>query len=258
LNKIILNIILLFLANFSLAQKLYNHQLDENKWSDIKEGIRYKNEKKGGSSDWTFKDKKQYKKWKKSKGLKSGKGSGDRSAGNNGFRKPIVQDRNSSNWNFNPPSLKGLSWIGWVIMGGLIIGVVYLIIMFIINSNSGKKKITPIDYIEDEIPPSEIPLTELQRLLKEALDKKDFRAAVRIYYLFILKDLSAKQWIDWQREKTNMHYLYEMQNQSIYKDFSQTVNYFEIVWYGKREINQNQFDTIQPRFTNLLNILGVE
>jgi hypothetical protein len=268
LNRFILNIILLFLANVSLAQKLYNHKLDENKWSDIKEGVRYENEKKGGSSDWTFEDKKQYKKWQKSKGLKSGKGSGggsgngegggDNGSGFNEYRKPIVQDRSSSDWNFNPPNLKGLSWIGWLIMGVLIIGVVYLIVMFVINSNSGKKKVTPIDYVEDEIPPSEIPLTELQRLLKEALDNKDFRAAVRIYYLFILKDLSARQWIEWQREKTNMHYLYEMQKQSVYTDFSQTVNYFEIVWYGKRDINQNQFNMIQPSFTNLLNKLGVE
>lgn len=268
LNKLILYIILLFLTNVSLAQKLYDHQLDEKKWSDVKEGIRYGNEKNGGSSDWTFEDKKQYKKWKKSKGLKSGKGSGggngngdgtgNSGSGSDGYRKPVEQHNSSSNWNFNPSSLKGLSWIGWIITGLLIAGLIYLIVMSILNSNSGKKKVTPIDYVEDEIAPSEIPLTELQRLLKEALDKKDFRAAVRIYYLFILKDLSAKQWIEWQKEKTNMHYLYEMQKQNVYSDFSQTVNYFEIVWYGKREINQNQFNTIQPSFTNLLNKLGVE
>ncbi len=257
LNKTILHIIFLLFVNFSFAQQLYNHQLDKNKWSDIKEGIRYDNEKKGGSSDWTFKNKKQYKKWKKSKGLGDKKGNGGNADnGSNGFRRPIA--KNAPPPKFNLPNFSGLSWIGWVIMGLLIAGIVYLLVKYFLDSNKGKTKVTPVNYVEDDIAPSEIPLTELQRLLKEALDNQNYRAAVRIYYLFILKDLSAKHWIEWKKEKTNMHYLYEMQKQSVYTDFSQTVNYFEIVWYGKREINQHQFKNIQPNFTNLLTKLGVE
>jgi hypothetical protein len=48
-----------------------------------------------------------------------------------------------------------------------------------------------------------------------------------------------------------------MNNDKLYPDFSIAVNYFEIIWYGKRELNKNQFLAIQPNFTNLLNLLGV-
>ncbi len=262
LNKVFLHIIFFFVGiNISFSQQLYDHHLDKNKWGEIKEGIRYETEKNGGNSGWTFKDKKSYKKWIKSK--KGGNANGynnDKGGGTaNGVKPKNIKSPKSTfkpNINFN--SLKGLSYVGWIILILLAAGIIYLIVKHLIDSNLGNKKVKPVNYIEDDIAPSEIPLTELQRLLKEALDNENYRAAIRIYYLFILKDLSSRQWINWQKEKTNMHYLYEMQKQKVYNDFSQTVNYFEIVWYGKRDINQQQFKSIQPSFTNLLNQLGVE
>jgi len=265
LNKFLIHIIIIFSVNISFSQDLYDHQLDENKWSDIKEGIRYENEEGGGSSEWTFESKKQYQKWKKNKKVGNGNGNGGgngyknhKEKQNNSYENNKIKPKSNSNFNFNPPNLKGLSWIGWVILIAFLAGVIYLIIKYILDNNKGKQKVTAINYIEDDVAPSEIPLTELQRLLKEALDQENYRAAIRIYYLFILKDLSAKHWIEWQKEKTNMHYLYEMQKQSEYDNFSQTVSYFEIVWYGKRDIDKTQFNKIQPSFTNLLDQLGVK
>jgi len=251
LNKLFLHIILIvFCVNFSFSQPLYEHRLDKNKWNNIKEGIRHNTEKNGGNSEWTFDDKNKYKTWKKNF---------NKGGNANSFKpKHISKPKLRVNPKFNFGSLKGLSVIGWIILFLLAAGIIYLIIKYILDSNSGKTKVKPVNYINEDVAPSEIPLTELQRLLKQALEKEDYRKATRIYYLFILKDLSAKQWIKWGKEKTNMHYLYEMQKQSLYKEFSKIVTYFEIVWYGKRHLNKQQFEIIQPSFIHLLNQLGIE
>jgi hypothetical protein len=110
----------------------------------------------------------------------------------------------------------------------------------------------------DEVNPTEIPLTELERLLKEALDRGDYRGAIRIYFIFIVRDLAKKNWIAWEKEKTNMHYLREMSNRAEFEDFNFAVSYFEIIWYGKREIEKTRFELIQPKFTKLLSKLGVK
>ena len=67
----------------------------------------------------------------------------------------------------------------------------------------------------DEVNPVDIPLTELQRLLKDALDQGDYRGAIRIYFIFILRALSKKKWIQWEKEKTNFSYLVEMRKNEL-------------------------------------------
>lgn len=237
------------------AQDLYDHKLNKEKWSEIKDGIRYENGQKGKQAEWTTE--RQNGNGKGNGNGNGGNGNGSNSGSANGEHS---MPRSSSSWNpkINPGAIHGLSYIGWIILGIFILALIYFIVRAILNRNVGNKKVNPVDYFDDEVPPSEIPLTELQKRLKEALDAEDYRAAVRIYYLFILKDLSTKNWINWQREKTNMHYLYEMQSKSYFNEFNQTVNYFEIIWYGKRKINQVQFKTIQPSFTDLLDKLGVK
>ncbi|MBK6527473.1 MAG: hypothetical protein IPG07_19110 [Crocinitomicaceae bacterium] len=37
-------------------------------------------------------------------------------------------------------------------------------------------------------------------MLQEALARADYRGAVRIYFIFIVRDLSQKNWINWEKE----------------------------------------------------------
>lgn len=261
LSKAFLYIIFVLISFSGISQDLYEHQLDEEKWSDIKENIRYEGKDHIGE-EWTYENKEDYEKAKKNKGKGNGNGSGGEGSENrnnpssNNNTTPPKSTSSSPSWN---PNLSGLSWLGWLLMIVFGAALVALIVYLIMNSkgSSGAKKVTIDDYFED-MAPSEIPLTELQRRLKESLNSGDYRGAVRIYYLFILKDLSEKKWIFWEREKTNMHYLREMSGKVEFDDFNKSISYFEVIWYGKREIDQSQFNTIQPNFTNLLDKLGVK
>ena len=238
------------------AQELYDHDLNENKLESLRKNIKHKSKK---PSRWTYKDDKSWqdamRRYEDHLAKKKGGNQANKHKPN--YKSPEYIPPGENN-NFNFPKLQigsGLTIFIYIILGA---GLATLIYFLFVNSGykSNGKKYTTFDI--EEVAPSEIPKTELERLLEEALKRKDFRSAVRIYYLFILKDLSEKNWIDWQKEKTNMHYIVEMRDRKESTKFGTIVNYFEFIWYGKRDINQNQFKQIQPEFTTLLKILGIK
>jgi hypothetical protein len=97
-----------------------------------------------------------------------------------------------------------------------------------------------------------IPESELDRMMKEALSRNDFRAAVRIYYLMVIKELSRRNWITWRKEKTNADYLREMKIEEYRPAFRKATTIYETVWYGERSIDAAGFQTINPHFSNLI------
>ena len=89
-------------------------------------------------------------------------------------------------------------------------------------------------------------------MLEEAVAKKDFRKAIRIYFIFILKDLTQKEWIVWNKKKTNLLYMREMKGRPFYKKFRKAVSIYEVVWYGKRSVAANEYHEVEPFFKNML------
>ena len=108
----------------------------------------------------------------------------------------------------------------------------------------------------DDVPPSEIPKTELERRLEDALAKEDFREAIRIYFIFIIKDLSDKEWINWERKKTNMSYLMEMRSKPQFDLFNETVSIYDIVWYGNYAVTKSNYNDVEPKFKQLLSAIN--
>ena len=69
-------------------------------------------------------------------------------------------------------------------------------------------------------------------LLKDAINNKAFKKAIRIQYLILLKTLDEKGFISFQKDKTNKVYINELKNDKFKQLlFSQTVE-FERLWYG--------------------------
>lgn len=94
--------------------------------------------------------------------------------------------------------------------------------------------------------------TDLQRFLREALEKGNYSQAVRIYYLQIIKDLSKKEAILWRKEKTNRDYIREMRNHPLSTDFRTATRTYEAVWYGNGEIDKAIFGRIEVQMNSIL------
>ncbi len=100
-----------------------------------------------------------------------------------------------------------------VIAALIIIFVIYLIVRAIIakegqwifGKNAHKKTIYYSDIEKN------IHLLDFEKLIKESIASGEKRIAVRYYYLWLLKVMAQNQYIEWDIEKTNSDYLYELQ-----------------------------------------------
>lgn len=143
-----------------------------------------------------------------------------------------------------------LRLIAFVVLFAILI--IILLKAFGVNIALGKKKKTEekkftVDEFDDHIPES-----ELDRFLREALLQKDYKLAVRIYYLMAIKELSVKKLISWRKEKTNFDYLTELREADSYREFREVTQIFERVWYGERSIDEHHFGNVSTRFKNFL------
>lgn len=135
-----------------------------------------------------------------------------------------------------------------LVVGAILIA--FLIYYFFLRFNVDEKGAKIVS--EQDIPPMEIPKSELERRLEVALKEGNFKEAVRIYFIFIIKDLSEKKWITWEKDKTNFSYILEMRKRPQYNLFNDSVFIFEWVWYGNYQVTEENYKNWEKTFKKLL------
>lgn len=140
----------------------------------------------------------------------------------------------------------------------LVVGfVIYLIAKAILNKegqwifgkNSNKKVIYDTD-IEKQLF-----VTDFEKLIKETLASGQNRLSIRYYYLWLLKKLSEKNLIEWDLEKTNTDYLYEIKNEAHKENFAYLSYLYNYIWYGEFELDQTTFDKAKTAFEKTIRSL---
>ena len=89
--------------------------------------------------------------------------------------------------------------------------------------------------------------------IAEAITQKNYRLAVRLYYLKVLKELTDREMIDWRINKTNRSYVYELNSPTLRPDFEHITRQFEYAWYGDFPIDEEQFISIKNQFLTFSN-----
>ena len=84
--------------------------------------------------------------------------------------------------------------------------------------------------------------------IAEAIAQKNYRLAVRLYYLKALKELTDREMIDWRINKTNRSYVYELNSPTLRPDFERITLQFEYAWYGDFPVDETQFLNIKNQF----------
>ena len=87
----------------------------------------------------------------------------------------------------------------------------------------------------------DIEVMDYNKLFLEAINRNDYRLAIRYLYLGSLKQLHQAQFIEWKKDKTNYEYLGELPK---YKqmDFRSLYSIYEYVWYGEFQADNQQVD----------------
>lgn len=150
---------------------------------------------------------------------------------------------------------QSLNWVDALvkIMALLVVGVaLYFIIKFLASKNGllflGKK--APKTNIQNRDVVENIHEIDFPKTISTFELEKNYRAAVRYQFLWVLKKLSDKKIIDWHLEKTNKDYAEELSKISIHPSFLDLVKIFDFVWYGEFEIDQYQYRQFQKQFEN--------
>ena len=162
-------------------------------------------------------------------------------------------------WIFGVKYAKGILGNILRIIPYVLVGVLmFLLIKFFlkVNSNSivssaSNKPVVAIT--EDE---ELIRHKNLLKLIQQAIDQKNYRLAIRFYYLNTLKQLEGKELITWEQQKTNEDYIKEIPKESIKTAFKDLTRLYDFVWYGNFEINENKFEKVAATFeatTSLIN-----
>jgi len=100
---------------------------------------------------------------------------------------------------------------------------------------------------EMEEDPLSVPFPEA---IREAVRNNNYRLAVRLHYLQLLKVLSEKGIISYQPDKTNFDYLLQVRPTAYYNDFFSATRTYEYSWYGLFPINEDQYRQIENIFSH--------
>ena len=94
-----------------------------------------------------------------------------------------------------------------------------------------------------------------QKEIEKAIAAGDYRLAVRLLFLQLLRGLSDRNIIQYSHERTNLDYLMQVHHAPWYQQFFRITRNYEYVWYGLFEIDQHKFEAINKDFKNLENRL---
>lgn len=136
----------------------------------------------------------------------------------------------------------------------IIVFVIYLIVKALINKegqwifgkNSNKRNVYYSDIEKN------IHLLDFEKLIAESLQSGEKRVAIRYYYLWLLKVMAQNRYIEWDIEKTNSDYLYELQRPAHKEEFTYLSYLYNYIWYGEFEIDETSFIKAENRFKNAI------
>lgn len=136
----------------------------------------------------------------------------------------------------------------WLIIIG---GFAGAIMWYLADSNVGlfrKKRIAVSPDAGTEEMPEDIFAINYQKEIDKAVKQGNYRLAVRMMFLRLLKDLSDKDVIKYKQDKTNLDYLMELSSTAHYPSFFRLTRHFEYCWYGQFEVTGETYRVIASQF----------
>jgi len=140
--------------------------------------------------------------------------------------------------------------LGRLLMYTIAIILVIVVIMMLLKVNAFKVFYSGADQgkLGYQVFHENIHEMNFESLLQDATDKKEYRVATRLVFLYALKILSDKHLIDFSPGKTNHDYVEELQKGEIKTGLNELSFYFDYAWYGNFPINENQFQKVKTTF----------
>lgn len=141
------------------------------------------------------------------------------------------------------------NWFNILLIILSVVALIYVILRLMkVNVNmfyTGKQAATPYGVLDEDIH-----AMDFDKLIQEALQRNDYRLAIRLLFLKSLKLLADKHHILWQPGKTNHDYLNELSAQNLKTGFNELNFYFEYAWYGNFTINEALYKKVDTLYND--------
>jgi hypothetical protein len=172
-------------------------------------------------------------------------------ADSNSRRVRVSEPEREYNSTTNQPWLQTLLLV--IIIGGFAGFILYYLFSNKGMFKSNKKLAT------EEMPEAEtedIFAINYQKEIDKAAAAGNYRFAIRLMFLRVLKNMAEKNIIQYKQDRTNLDYLMQLSSTSYYNDFFRITRNYEYSWYGHFEVDaekyrviKNDFENFKPGFT---------
>ncbi len=157
--------------------------------------------------------------------------------------------------NFEPPSIPWNSEILRVVSYVLIVSIIFMLLYYLVKNISidgFKVKKNTLQADKFTAPLEDIEHLDIEGLLQRAIREGNFKLAVRLYYLDLLKKLNENKIIVWKKDKTNRDYLTELFLKDYYfEEVKKLTLAYEQVWYGEHLLTPDTFQRLTINFETI-------
>lgn len=160
------------------------------------------------------------------------------------YEVPEESSQSNASWN-----LSFLKYIFYALAIFIIGAILYLI--FKNTSFKSNPKNKPMDS-DDHTDVEDIATLDVDNLLEKTQAAGNYKLAVRLYFLGLLKKLNETGFIIWKKDKTNRDYLMELYAKARYYDEVKKLTLiYEQVWYGDHAIPLELYNRVKAEFTSV-------
>lgn len=96
---------------------------------------------------------------------------------------------------------------------------------------------------------------DLEELLAELIKSENWKSAIRIKFLMVLKALIEAKQIKWHKDLTNLQIVYQLDSEDNRRSLLRLVQVFERNWYGDLPATKEQFERYDHEVELFLNAL---
>jgi Domain of unknown function (DUF4129) len=111
----------------------------------------------------------------------------------------------------------------------------------------GNRQGGPLHYNEVS---EDIHAIDFDNAIREAIDRKQYRVAIRMMYMKNIKIMSDRNLIEFKPNKTNFDYARELGSTSYAQGFEDITLVFEYAWYGDFPVERETFEKLRNIFAD--------
>lgn len=92
---------------------------------------------------------------------------------------------------------------------------------------------------------------DIPSLIQDAVERQEYRLAIRYHFLYILQQLSLKNIILYDKTKTDADYAEEIKEGGLRTGFKEVSEIYDFIWYGYFETGEGSYTEFAQQFREL-------